>query len=96
MNHEYAAQDCLAPNVLRVYDRPRPQPFMLRNTSVILKWMPLNLEEHCEDVVVSFPPVIYGITVKYFERPIPGFPIVSHSDFTCVHYVYCYIYIVHV
>ena len=50
---------------------------MIRNTSVILKWMPLPLEEHCNDIVITFPPVIFGVDVEYGEASIPGYPIVS-------------------
>lgn len=58
-------------------DRPHPQIFMIKNTSVILKLMPLPLEEHCNDIVVTFPPVIFGVDVEYGEASIPGYPIVS-------------------
>ena len=58
-------------------DRPHPQLFMIRNTSVILKWMLLPLEEHCNDTVITFPPVIFGVNVEDGETSIPGFPIVS-------------------
>ena len=74
-----------------------PQLFMIRNTSVIVKWQPPHLEEHCDDIVVSYPPVIFGILVDYAERPIHGFPIVSNSDILnqfCIHY-YNYYYSTH-
>ena len=61
-------------------ERPKPQFFMIRNTSVILKWQPPRLEEHCDDIVVSYPPVIFGILMDHAGRPIRGFPIVSNSD----------------
>ena len=80
--------------MLSIQDRPHPQLFMIRNTSVILKWMPLPLEEHCNDIVVTFPPVIFGANVEFGETSIPGFPIVSISltiDFLCsLYYVYYY------
>ena len=66
--------------MLKIRDRPKPQLFMIRNTSVIVKWLPPHLEEHCDDIVVSYPPVIFGILVNYIERPVHGFPIVSNSD----------------
>ncbi len=75
-----AAQGCLSPNVLKVRDRPKPQNFSITNTSVILKWMPPPLEEYCDDIVISYPPIIFGINVKCGIRPISGFPIVSSSD----------------
>jgi hypothetical protein len=77
----YAAQDCVSPNVLKVRDRPKAQLFSITNTSVILKWMPPPLEEHCDDRVINYPPLIYGISVSYAGVPLLGFPIVSNLVF---------------
>ena len=39
------------------------------------------LEEVCKDVIISYPPVTFGIDVENAEQSIPGFPIVSNSKF---------------
>jgi hypothetical protein len=41
--------------------------------------MPPPLEEHCDDRVVNYPPLIFGISVDCGVLPILGFPIVSNS-----------------
>ena len=72
------AQDCLAPNVEQNRDRPDPRILDIRNTSVTLSLVAPPLSDHCGIVVISFPPVIFGINVEDSDQPIPGFPIVSN------------------
>lgn len=62
-----------------IEDRDRPGPIILdiRNTSVTLSLVAPPLGDHCDAIVISFPPVIFGINVEESEQPIPGFPIVS-------------------
>ena len=62
-----------------IENRDRPEPYILdiRNTSVTLSLVAPPLEAHCDVIVISFPPVIFGINVEESDQPIPGFPIVS-------------------
>ena len=59
--------------------RDRPEPYILdkRNTSVTLSLVAPPLDDHCDIIVISFPPVIFGINVEESDQPIPGFPVVS-------------------
>ena len=81
MNHTnivtYTVQDCLAPNVQMTLNRPNPDIFNITNTSVTLGLMAPPLDEHCNDIVISFPPVIFGVIVEDGARHISGFLIVS-------------------
>jgi hypothetical protein len=36
------------------------------------------LPDVCNDVVISYPPVMFGIDVENAEQSLPGFPIVSN------------------
>ena len=58
-------------------DRPEAIITDKDNTSVSLLLTIPPLPEQCNDVVISFPPVIFGINIEDGNRPIPGFPIVS-------------------
>ena len=58
-------------------DRPNPEILMIKNTSVTVRLMAPPLDNHCNDLVISFPPVIFGINVEDGDRSISGFPIVS-------------------
>lgn len=65
-----------------MYDIPgRPSPnFLIKtNTTVTMGFVSPPLEEVCNDVVISYPPVTFGIDVENAEKSIPGFPIVSNS-----------------
>ena len=42
-------------------------------------FMSPSLDEICNDVVISYPPVTFGIDVEVAETSLPGFPIVSNS-----------------
>ena len=77
-------------------NRPVPNIIMKTNTSATMRFMTRPVEERCNAIVISHPPVTFGIIVENKERPLPGFPIVSNSCF-CV-YFYCIIYttIVHI
>ena len=68
-------------------DRPDPDIIMIQNTSVALRLMAPPLDEHCNDLVISFPPIIFGINVENGDRSIPGFPIVSICS-TCVYILF--------
>ena len=58
-------------------DRPEPLILDIRNTSVTLSLMAPPLGDHCDIIVISFPPVIFGINVENSDQAISGFPIVS-------------------
>lgn len=58
-------------------DRPNPDIVTERNTSVTISLAAPPLDSHCNDIVISFPPVTFGINVEDGDRSIPGFPTVS-------------------
>ena len=62
-------------------DRPNPDIINKGNTSVSLSMIVPPLDEQCSDVVVSFPPVIFGINVEDTDHSISGFPIVSDNNY---------------
>lgn len=46
------------------------------------------LADRCDSVVISYPPVIFGINVEVGDHSIPGFPIVSDFQFiSSLHYL---------
>ena len=61
-------------------DRPSPTIINRGNTSVSVSMMVPPLDEQCNDVVISFPPVIFGINVEDGDQSISGFPIVSSNN----------------
>ena len=67
-------------------DRPEAIITDKDNTSVSLLLTIPPLPEQCNDVVISFPPVIFGINIEDGNRPIPGFPIVSSPVSICCVY----------
>ena len=73
-------------------NRPLPEIFSKTNTSASIRFMSRPLEERCNAIVISHPPIIFGIDVERGELSLPGLPIVSNSHF-CVHFfgVYCVI-----
>ena len=60
-------------------NRPVPDIVTKTNTSATMRFMSRPLEEHCNAIVLSHPPVTFGIIVERREFPLPGFPIVSIS-----------------
>ena len=57
---------------------------MKTNTSATMKFMSPSLDEHCNAIVISHPPVTFGVDVKNGEHSLPGFPIVNNSH-VCVY-----------
>ena len=57
--------------------RPPPNILATTNTTATMSFMSPSLDEMCNDVVISYPPVTFGIDVESAETSLPGFPIVS-------------------
>ena len=66
--------------MLDIQGRPSPNFLIKTNTTVTMGFVSPPLEEVCKDVIISYPPVTFGIDVENAEESIPGFPIVSNCD----------------
>ena len=68
-------------------NRPNPNILNVTNTSVTFGLMAPPLDEHCNNIVISFPPVTFGVIVEDGERHISGFPIVSVISYSFIQFM---------
>ena len=66
-------------------NRPVPNIVMKTNTSATMRFMSRPIEECCNAIVISHPPITFGINVENGELSLPGFPMVSNFCF-CVYF----------